>query len=176
MIPQTLTRPKASARAASPGSSARISEEPTRKASAKGASRSTSARLRNARFGDDQGPRRHQRGKPLGRGEVDLQRVEVAVVDPDDLGAEPDRPAHLLGVVGLDQHVHAEPPGRRHHRRRFVVVEHGEDDEHRVGAVKPGFGHLARIDDEVLGQDRPEELAPDRPQILQRTRRNRARR
>ena len=49
-----------------------------------------------------------------------------------------------------------------------VVGEHGEDGQHRVGAVKPGLGDLARVDDEVLGEDRPAELAPDRPQILER--------
>ncbi len=124
---------------------------------------------RNARFGDDQRTRRHQRREPLGGREVDPQRVEIAVVDADDVGAQPDRSTHLVDAVGLDQHVHAEPARCRHHRGRFLVAEHGEDHQHRVGAVPPGFGHLARVDDEVLGEDRPEILAPHRPQIVERS-------
>ena len=38
---------------------------------------------------------------------------------------------------------------------RLLVVEHREHRQHRVGAVQPRLGDLARIDDEILGEDRP---------------------
>ena len=55
----------------------------------------------------------------------------------------------------LDEHVHAEPPRLAITAARLVVVEHREHRQHRVGAVQPRLGDLARIDDEILGEDRP---------------------
>jgi hypothetical protein len=68
----------------------------------------------------------------------------------------------------LDEHVHAEPLGRRHHCARFFIAEHREHRQHGVGAVPPRLGDLARIDDEVLGEDRPVMDAPDRRQVVER--------
>ena len=42
---------------------------------------------------------------------------------------------------------------------RLVVVEHRQHDQHRVGAVQPRLADLARVDDEILGEDRPVERA-----------------
>ena len=70
--------------------------------------------------------------------------------------------------MGFDQDVHAEPSGDRHDLGGLIVVEQGEEDEHGVGAVEPRLGNLARVDDEVLGEDRAGEDPPYRAQILER--------
>ena len=166
--PHTLTRPKASARAACAGRDARISAVPTRKASANGASRSTSARSAMPDSGDDQAIARHQRREPLGGREVDVEVPQVAIVDADDRRAERHRAAHLGRVMRLDQHVHAEPPRLVEDRRRFRIVEQRQDRQHRVGAVQARLRHLARVDDEVLGEDRAGKDAAHRREIVER--------
>ena len=65
-------------------------------------------------------------------------------------------------VMNLDQRVHAEPARLGDHRARALIVEQRQHDQHRVGAGDPRFGDLARIDEEVLGEDRPVELAAAR--------------
>ena len=69
-----------------------------------------------------------------------------------------------------------EPPRLRHHRRGLAIVERRKDDQHRIRSEAPGLGHLERIDDEILGEDRPVEPAADGGNVLQPTRRNPARR
>jgi hypothetical protein len=143
--PHTLVRPKTSARAASRRDHRRrISDDPTRKASAIGASRSTSARRRNARFRNHQAGR-HQGASRSVTGEVDLQRLQVAIVDADHVGAERERARISASSCDLDQ---TSMPSRRasaDHRRRLVIVEHRQHHQHRVGAVRaaprrPGAG------------------------------------
>ncbi len=61
------------------------------------------------------------------------------------------------------------------HRSRRVVVEQRQHHQHRVGAGDPRLGDLARIDEEVLGEDRSVELAAERPRDRRASRRNKAR-
>ena len=145
-----------------PGLGARISDEPTRKPSTSGASRSTSARpsmpdsVTRMRSG-------RQRRQPLGRREVDAEIAKVAIVDPDQRRAERQRAAHLVLVMNLDQRVHAEAARFGDHRRAPLVIEQRQHHQHRVGAGNARLDDLARIDEEVLGEDRAIELAPAPP-------------
>ena len=101
-------------------------------------------------------------------GEVDAEIAQVAVVDADQRRAERQRAAHLGLVMDLDQRVHAEPPRLGDHRSRRIVVEQREHDQHRVGARDPRLGDLAQVDEEVLGEDRPVELAARGREIVER--------
>ena len=166
--PQTLTRPKASARAAWAGRCARISAVPIEHRVGQRRQPIDIGAALDARFRNEQAIARNQRRKPLGHGEIDLERAQVAIVDAEDRRAEGERPPHLAFVMRLDQSVHAEPPGHRQDLGRLGIVEQRQDDENGVGAVEPGFGNLARVDDEVLGEDRAVEDPPHRAQILER--------
>ena len=53
--------------------------------------------------------------------------------------------------------------------RAPVVVEQRQHDQNRVGAGDPRFGDLARIDEEVLGEDRPVELAARGREVVERS-------
>ena len=77
--------------------------------------------------------------------------------------------AHFRLVMDLDQRVHAEAARLGDHRARCVVVEQRQHHQDRVGARDPRLGHLAQIDEEILGEDRAVELAPSRREIVERT-------
>ena len=94
--------------------------------------------------------------------------AQVAVVDADQRRAERQRAAHLGFVVNLDQRVHAETARLDDHRRAPRVVEQRQHDQHRIGSGDPRLGHLARVDEEVLGQDRAVEFAARRGEIVER--------
>ena len=49
------------------------------------------------------------------------------------------------------------------------LLERGDDQQHQIGAVRPGFGHLVRRDDEVLAQQRNVDGGPDRIEVGERT-------
>ncbi len=85
---------------------------------------------------------------------VDLEGLEVAGVDADQLGAERDGALGLGLVVHLDQHRQAELAGQVVQAAQPVVVEGGHDEQHQVGAGGPGLEHLVGLDHEVLAQQR----------------------
>ena len=59
----------------------------------------------------------------------------------------------------------------RDHRARFVVVEHRKHHQHRIGAGDARLDDLARIDEEILGQDRAGEIRRARRKIGRASRR-----
>ena len=65
----------------------------------------------------------------------------------------------------LNQGIHAEQRRFGHDVTRGFVVQDRQHDENGVSAVQPGLRHLARIDDEILGEDRPVKFSPYRRQI-----------
>ena len=125
-------------------------------------------RVADARFGDDEAIVRHelaQAHRPLG---VDRQRPQVAVVEADQAGTGRERPLELPLVVRLDERLQPKVQGGSDQapeaRRR---VEAGQQqDEVRPG--RPQQGQLARIDDELLGQDRDADGRPHRAQVVDR--------
>ena len=76
---------------------------------------------------------------------------------------------HFGFVMHFDQRLHAEARRFVDHRSRGRVVEQRQHDEHRVGARDPRFADLPDIDEEILGQDRPVELAPGGGEVVERT-------
>ena len=73
---------------------------------------------------------------------VDLEGLEVAGVDADQLGAERDRALGLGLVVHLDQHGQAELAGLVVQPAQVVVVERGHDQQREVGAGRAGLEQL----------------------------------
>jgi hypothetical protein len=122
----------------------------------------------DARFGHQQTIARHQWREPLGGGEVDVQGAKVAIVNADDCSAERDSAPNLSLVMRLDQHVHAEAARLGHDPGRVPIVEQRKEDEYGVCAMKPRLRHLARIDDEILGEDRAGKDPPHRAQVIER--------
>ena len=108
-------------------------------------------------------------GEPLGHREVDGQGLQVAIVDADDRCAERDRAAELGFVMRLDQGVHPETAGFGNDLCGRCVVEHRQHDQNRIGAVDSRFGDLARVNDEILGEDRGVGRAADGGEIVERS-------
>ena len=129
----------------------------------------------NAGFRDEDAVGR-QRRQPLGRRKIDRQIAKVAVVDPDQRRAERERAAHLGFVMDLDQRIHAEAPRLVDHGARLRVVEQREHDEDGIGAGDPRLGHLARIEEEILGEDRSVDIRAARRRGRRAIRRRSARR
>lgn len=84
---------------------------------------------------------------------VDLKVVKVAVVDPDDLGSDLQRPRELLSVVHFDKGLHAPRDRVGVELRELLVREHRDDEEDRVGAVDARFVDLVGVRDKVLAED-----------------------
>ena len=85
-----------SSRSSAPGSAARTSASPTSRLGAPAARRRrASAWVRTPLSATPRTAAREARDDPLGGGQVDLEGVEVAVVDPHQAGAERQRPLRL---------------------------------------------------------------------------------
>ncbi len=91
--------------------------------------------------------------EPDGPLRVDVQRPQVAVVEPDDAGTGREGTVELARVVGLDERLEPEVErGVDETREPARRMEHREEED-RVGAGRPEERELARVDDELLGQD-----------------------
>ena len=155
----------ATARAGSPS---RTSASPTRTAWAPSATyRFTSSRRGDAGLGHQHPVVRDQRREPAEGVRVDLEGLQVAGVDPDQLGAQRHGPLGLGLVVHLDQHGHAELAGLVVERPQRGVVERGHDQQHQVGAGRAGLEHLVGIDQEVLAQQRYVDGGPHRAEVVE---------
>ena len=96
-------------RVAAVTSGSRIRLSPTRKARAPAARHADEVGVRiEPALGDQQPVARRDPGEALEHGEVDRERLEVAVVDAEQRAREAQGALELGLVVHLDQHVHAE--------------------------------------------------------------------
>ena len=111
----------------------------------------------------------HSRGQPgrdpLEGRAVDLQRGQVAGVDPDHRGAGGQRPVGLGLGVHLDERRHAERLGPLEQAGQRVLLQRGDDEQHDVGTVRAGLVHLVAGDDEVLAQHGDVDGGPDGGQV-----------
>ena len=80
---------------------------------------------------------------------VDLERREVAGVDPDHRRADDHGPLELVGVVRLDERVEAELAGQPRQRTDLVVVEVAQEQEHGIGSGLLGGPQV------LLGREEP---------------------
>ena len=72
-------------------------------------------------------------------------------------------------VMDLDQRIHAEARAPRRSSRAPLIVEQRQHHQDRVGAGDPRLGDLARVDEEVLGEDRSVEFAARGGEVVERS-------
>ena len=101
----------------------------------------------------------HDLGRQVGqhgleRPGVDLQRVQVAGVHPDQAGPGVDRALGLGHVVHLDERGQPEGLGTLDERDEGRLLERGDDEQHEVGTGLARLPQLVAGDDEVLAQHR----------------------
>src|SRR6266446_8787622 len=83
-----------------------------------------------------------------------LERLEVSIVDPNQLRAHPKRPFELGFVVYFQQGIHAECLRGLFKLLGGVVVDGGHDDQDAVCAPCSRLGDLIHVIHEILAQDR----------------------
>ena len=124
--------------------------------------------LAHARFGDDQPVVRDEVAQASGALDVDLERPQVAVVEPDQPRPAGERPVELARVVDFDERL--QPDRQRpldEARESPGGVEDGEQ-QHEIGAGGAKQRQLDVVDHEVLGEDRDRDRSPHRAQVVDR--------
>ena len=106
-------------------------------------------------LGDDEPVVRHELAEPARAVGVHLERPQVAVVDADQAGVGVDREPQLALVVGL--HERLEPERQRpldEVAQAALARMQDREQQDGVRAGEPQRLELARVDDELLGEDR----------------------
>ncbi len=127
------------------------------------------AGLADARFGDDEPVVGHELAQPRGPVDVDLERAQVAVVEPDQPGAAGEGAVELARVVDLDERLEADLERPLDQPREPLGRMEDREQQDEVGAGRAEHRELDLLDHEVLGQDRDGDGGPDRPQVVDRT-------
>ena len=122
----------------------------------------TDARLGDA--DDGVGDQPHQPGEGVA---VDLEGLEVAGVDPDDVGPHRQGALDLDLVVDLGQHGQPERAGLVVQLAEQPVVERGHDQQHQVGSRGAGLEQLVAGHHEVLAQERRRDGRADSAEVVQ---------
>ena len=99
--------------------------------------------------------------------ERDLERVQIAIVDADDLRAGSERGVELLVIVNLHQRGHAVARGEFPKIAHLRTFQDRRDQQNRVGAVRGGFDHVQFVDGEILAQNRDRDRGARRFEIRQ---------
>jgi arabinofuranan 3-O-arabinosyltransferase len=95
------------------------------------------------------------------------ERPQVAIVDADQPGAALQDARQLLGVVKLDERIHAQRASLGKQSRQVAIAEDLGNQEDCIGAGHAGLQELIAIEDEVLAEDRQVDGSADRGEILQ---------
>ena len=99
---------------------------------------------------------------------IDRERLEIAGIDADHLGAEADGPLQLARLVCLDEGVEPERRCVREQRRSPPVVEIPQEQKDGVGARFLQFVELGLLPEESLRQERQHGCRARRAQIVDR--------
>ena len=120
----------------------------------------------HARLGDDEpvlGNELAYSHSPL---RIDLQRPQVAVVDPDHAGVRGQCGVQLPGVVRLDQRLQPQIPCLRDETRQPARRMKDSKQQDEVGAGGAEQVKLPRVNHELLGQDRNGHRRAHRAQVV----------
>ena len=168
--PQTFTSGREiSSASLSAGSGARMSAVPTRIASAPATSAAAPcARRVDAALGDHDARPRGARDELELRRAVDRERLQVARVDPDRVGAESDRAVELRRRVRLDERVHPELGRPALECRDARVVEVAQQQEDGVGTGAAQLLELLRAGEEALGEQGEAGRGAGRAEVVDR--------
>ena len=140
---------------AAPGSAARMSAEPTRIGVGARELRLDAVHPRgDPALGDDRAVPRRAGDELELRVPVDRERREIAGVHADRVGAEHDRAGELVGVVRLDERIHAEIASTGLQTARGLVVEVAKQQEDGVRAGCAELDELVLRREEPLGEQR----------------------
>jgi hypothetical protein len=82
--------------------------------------------------------------------EGDLEGVQVAVVDADEIASGGECPFELGVVVDFDERVELVLSGLVFEGDELVLFQGGDDEEDGVGAAGAGFEELELIEDKVF--------------------------
>ncbi len=125
-------------------------------------------RFTDPRLGDDQPIVGDALAQPGGALDVDLERPQVPVVEPDEARPAGERLVQLPFVVRLDQRLEADLDGALHEPGEPLRrVEHREEQD-EVGAGRAEERQLDLLDHEVLGEDRDGDRRADGAQVVDR--------
>ena len=81
--------------------------------------------------------------------------MQVAVVDTHQRCVEGfKRTFKLIAIMHFHQHIQPDAFGNSRQLGHFYVVQGRDDQQHTVGAQRPGFDDLVRVDHEVLADNR----------------------
>ena len=124
---------------------------------------------RNAAFRDDDAVARCGGDQLEGSAAINPEGVQVAGVDADHFGAEPDRARQLVHVVCLDERIQAELVRTREHRRRAPLVQIAQEQKHGIGSRLLQLVQLSFLLEEALRQERRGARRAGRAQIADGT-------
>ncbi len=71
--------------------------------------------------------------------------------------------------MDLDQHIHAEAPRLGNHASCSFIVQQRQHDEDCIRSGDAGLGDLAKIEEEILGEDGAVETPPSGSYVAERT-------
>src|SRR6266851_7605692 len=101
----------------------------------------------------------------LGYRDIGLERMKVAVVDPDEFRAASLRERELCRIMHLDQRRHTKLMRKRGERTQISLGDHRGDQQNAVGAGRARLVYLVRVEDKVLAQQRDVDGSAHRAQI-----------
>src|SRR6266849_3339266 len=101
----------------------------------------------------------------LGYRDIGLERMKVAVVDPDEFRATSLRERELCRIMHLDERRHTKLMRKRCERAQISLGGHGGDQQNTVGAGRARLVYLVRVEDKVLAQQRDVDRGTNRAQI-----------
>ena len=107
----------------------------------------------NAALGHFHDTGRDALGQPQRGLDIHDERLQIAIVDTDDVGAGFESDIDFGFVMGLDERGHSVTGGKFPKRADASRVENRDDQKNGVGAVGGGFDDVIFVEGEVLAQD-----------------------
>jgi len=83
---------------------------------------------------------------------MDFEGAQIAAVDADQITTGVERSLQFRFVMRFAQNVEAERSCESSQRHQFLLIERGDNQQDRIGAICSGLHNLKFIDDEILAQ------------------------
>ena len=108
---------------------------------------------RNAALSYERSAYGHQRSEPLGGRDIGGECIEVAIVHPNERGANVACALQLAFVMDLDQWGELQVKRQGMELTEELVLQRSNNEEHRVSTQRTRLPYLVCIEDEVLAQN-----------------------
>ena len=122
----------------------------------------------DAGFSDHEAIVGDELAQAAGAFDIDLERPEVAVVEPDESSVRRERPIELTCVVDLHERLKAELERRVDETTELLPRMEDGQEEDKVRSGRSEHPELDLLDDEVLGKDGYGDRRADRPEVVDR--------